>query len=204
MRRPLFLASKNPDKIAEVQAILGVHQVVLHTMLDFPDFPDTVEDQPSIFGNAIKKAMEGARTSGMLSMADDTGLFIEALGNAPGVFSARYAGDQCSYRDNIRKVLLQMQDMNNRQAYFETAVALADPTGLISVVSGRVRGEISKFEEGSNGFGYDSIFLVEGYFKTYAQMNNEEKNRISHRSLAIKEILPVLQRVLKVNKDFIQ
>jgi XTP/dITP diphosphohydrolase len=201
MAFPLLLASRNPDKIAELKAILEPHQIRIHTMLDFPDLPDTIEDQDSIFGNAMKKALEGARLTGMLCLADDTGLFIDALEGAPGVYSARYAGEECSYRDNVRKVLLQLQDADNRNAYFETAVALADPSGIISVVSGRVRGHIALYEQGENGFGYDSIFMVEGTNKTYAEMNNEEKNRISHRSLATREILPILLRVLRINNN---
>jgi XTP/dITP diphosphohydrolase len=201
MAFPLLLASRNPDKIAELKAILEPHQIRIHTMLDFPDLPDTIEDQDSIFGNAMKKALEGARLTGMLCLADDTGLFIDALEGAPGVYSARYAGEECSYRDNVRKVLLQLQEADNRNAYFETAVALADPTGIISVVSGCVRGHIASYEQGENGFGYDSIFMVEGTNKTYAEMNNEEKNRISHRSLATREILPILLRVLRINNN---
>lgn len=199
MDYPLFMASKNPDKIAELSAILASYQVKVHTMRDFPAYPDTVEDADSIFGNAMKKALEGARFTGLLCLADDTGLFIDALDLAPGVYSARYAGEHCSYQDNVRKVLLLMQDSKHRHAYFETAVALADTSGIISVVSGRVRGEISRFEQGENGFGYDSIFTVEGSHQTYAQMNDTDKNRISHRSLAIREILPVLERVLRIN-----
>lgn len=198
MASPLLLASRNPDKIAELKAILAPFEVRIHTLLDFPGFPDTDEDQPSIFGNAMKKALEGARLTEMLCLADDTGLFIDALDGAPGVFSARYAGEECSYQDNLRKVLLQMQDITDRNAHFETAAALADASGIISVVSGVVRGQISLYEQGENGFGYDSIFSVEGYQKTYAEMDNETKNRVSHRALAIREILPILLRVLRI------
>ncbi|HQQ68655.1 MAG TPA: RdgB/HAM1 family non-canonical purine NTP pyrophosphatase [Candidatus Cloacimonadota bacterium] len=198
MASPLLLASRNPDKIAELKAILAPFGVRIHTLLDFPNFPDTDEDQPSIFGNAMKKALEGARLTEMLCLADDTGLFIDALDGAPGVYSARYAGEECSYQDNLRKVLLQMQDIPDRNACFETAAALADTSGIVSVVSGVVRGQISMYEQGENGFGYDSIFTVEGYQKTYAEMDNETKNRVSHRALAIREILPILLRVLRI------
>jgi len=199
MAIPLLIASRNPDKIAELKAILEPHQIRIHTMLDFPDLPDTIEDQDSIYGNAMKKALEGAKATDMLCLADDTGLFIDALDGAPGVFSARFAGEACSYSDNVRKVLLLLQDIDNRNARFETAVAVADPSGIISVVSGCVRGHIALYEQGQNGFGYDSIFRVEGKDKSYAEMENEEKNRISHRNLAIREILPILLRVLRIN-----
>ncbi|HPF08497.1 MAG: RdgB/HAM1 family non-canonical purine NTP pyrophosphatase [Candidatus Cloacimonetes bacterium] len=201
MAYQLLLASRNPDKISELRAILEPYQIRIHTMLDFPDFPDTLEDKDSIFGNAMKKALEGARQTGMLCLADDTGLFIDALKGAPGVFSARYAGPHCSYQDNLRKVLLQMQDIPERSAHFETAAALADPSGIISVVSGLVRGQIAMYEQGSNGFGYDSIFTVEGYQQTYAEMDDETKNRISHRSHALRLIIPAVLRALRINDN---
>lgn len=192
MHRALFLASRNKDKIAELRNILEPHQIALHTMLDFPEAQDTIEDRDTIFGNAMKKAIEGAKYSGMRALADDTGLFIEALDNAPGVYSARYAGAGCSYKDNVNKVLAQMQGATNRNAYFETAVALADTSGIIAVVSGIVRGNIALEERGTGGFGYDGIFIVEGTGQTYAEMPDYQKNLISHRALAIEEILPFL------------
>ncbi|MDD3535467.1 MAG: RdgB/HAM1 family non-canonical purine NTP pyrophosphatase [Candidatus Cloacimonetes bacterium] len=192
MRKALFLASKNKDKIAELRSILESHRIALHSMLDFPEMQETLEDRDSIFGNAMKKAIEGAQYSGMRALADDTGLFVEALAGIPGVLSARYAGAGCSYKDNVRKLLSQMQGISNRKAYFETAVALADKSGIIGVVSGIVRGEIAESERGEGGFGYDSIFIVEGTHKTYAEMPDYQKNLISHRALAIEEILPLL------------
>lgn len=198
MNQPLLISTRNPDKVREFREIMGPLNISVHSMLDFPDSPETIEDKDSIFGNAIKKAIEGAQYTGMLCLADDTGLFISALDGAPGVYSARYAGDDCSYLDNRRKVLLQMDSETDRSAYFETAVALADSQGLISIVSGKVKGRISEVEKGENGFGYDSIFEVEGKNKSYAEMSEQEKNMISHRNLALQKMLPLLKNILKL------
>ncbi len=197
---PLLLATRNPDKVEELRKILEPCGFVLHSMAAFKDFPETVEDRDSIAGNAIKKALEGARHSGMLCLADDTGLFVDALDGAPGIYSARYAGEGCSYQDNRRKLLIQMEAVSDRKARFQTAMALADRHGLVSVVYGTVEGKITSMELGDNGFGYDSIFEVEGSCQTYAQMTDEEKNYISHRGLAVGEMLPLLKRILNQNE----
>jgi len=200
MNTPLLLSSRNPDKVQEFRDILQEFQIILHSMLDFPDLPDIIEDSATIHGNAIKKAIQGAKQTGMLCIADDTGMFVDALNGAPGVYSARWAGEQCSYSDNRRKILMQMVGIADRSARFETALALADHNGLISVVTGVVKGFISNYECGTNGFGYDSIFEVEGMHKTYAELEDVEKNHISHRGLAIREIMPILKRVLNIPK----
>lgn len=198
MNKPLLISTRNPDKVREFRELMSPLHISVHSMLDFPEAPETIEDKDSIYGNAIKKAIAGAQYTGMLCLADDTGLFIAALDGAPGVYSARYAGAYCSYLDNRRKVLLQMEGISERSAYFETAVALADSEGLISVVSGKVQGRISDVEKGENGFGYDSIFEVEGENKSYAEMSEQEKNMISHRNLAVQKMLPLLQNILKL------
>ncbi|MCB5272101.1 MAG: RdgB/HAM1 family non-canonical purine NTP pyrophosphatase [Candidatus Cloacimonetes bacterium] len=198
MKAPLFFSSGNLDKVRELREILLPFSIALHSLQDFPDCPETMEDRDSIYGNAIKKAIEGAKFTGMPALADDTGLFITALDGNPGIFSARWAGESCSYQDNREKILAEMQGQTNREAFFETAIALADRNGLISVVSGRVRGTITESERGDSGFGYDSIFEVEGLGKTYAQMSDAQKNYLSHRALATEAILPLLKRILKI------
>lgn len=200
MNNPLLLSSRNPDKVQEFREILKSCNITLHSMLDFPDLPETIEDAETIYGNAIKKAIDGAKQTGMLCLADDTGMFVNALSGAPGVYSARWAGEKCSYADNRRKILMQMESAHDRKAKFETALALADHNGLISVVSGVVSGRITDFERGDNGFGYDSIFEVEGLDKTYAELDDATKNRISHRGLAIREMLPILKRILNISE----
>lgn len=192
---PLLLSTRNPDKVKELRKLLAPIGVTVHSMEAFPGCPETIEDKDSIYGNAIKKACEGASYSGMICLADDTGLFIDALGGKPGVYSARWAGPGATYQDNRRKILIQMEGISERRAYFRTAMALADASGLISVVQGEVAGFITEIERGDAGFGYDSIFEVEGTGKTFAEMSDEEKNHLSHRGLALMEILPILQRI---------
>jgi XTP/dITP diphosphohydrolase len=193
---PLIVATRNPDKVRELKKLLSRLNLSVHSLLDFPSIPSVVEDRDSIAGNAMKKALFGAKETGMLCLADDTGLFIEALDDAPGVYSARYAGTNCSYLDNRRKVLIQMEGQTNRAAHFDTAIALANEEGIIAIVSASVRGMICEFERGTQGFGYDNLFEPEGLCKTYAELSEEEKNLYSHRSLAIKKILPVLERIV--------
>nr|MDK2850472.1 XTP/dITP diphosphohydrolase [Candidatus Cloacimonadota bacterium] len=192
---PLLLSTRNPDKVKELCDLLAPLEVAVHSLEAFPECPETIEDKDTIFGNAIKKACNGAAYSGMLCLADDTGLFIDALGGDPGVYSARWAGPDCSYQDNRRKVLLQLEGISDRRAYFRTAMALVDVSGLISVVQGEVAGFITEIERGNAGFGYDSIFEVEGIGKTFAEMSDTDKNRISHRGLALNKIIPILERI---------
>ncbi len=178
----IFVGSKNKDKIKEIKKILHDYEIL--SLSEFPDAPDVIEDKDTIAGNAKKKAVENAQYTGLLTVADDTGIFVRALDNRPGVYSARYAGDQCSYKDNRDKMLREMSDKEDRYAEFRTVVALADKSGLVAIAEGVVPGEITKEELGNSGFGYDSIFKVATTQKTYAQMSEEEKNKISHRARA--------------------
>ncbi|MDD4308950.1 MAG: non-canonical purine NTP pyrophosphatase [Candidatus Cloacimonetes bacterium] len=193
MHTEILLATNNQDKLLELSALLSFLPVTLHNLAEFPLLPATIEDMDTISGNAMKKALESAEHSGLLCLADDTGLFIEALDNAPGVYTARFAGEICSYSDNRQKALKLMEGITNRKATFKTAVALAAPDGIIAVVEGKVVGDIALKELGDSGFGYDSIFAVNGV--TYAQMDWETKNSCSHRAEAIKAILPILQKI---------
>lgn len=200
MNYPIFFSSHNPDKVQEVQHILAPYGIKIYSKIDYPALPDTIEDREDIYGNAIKKAMEGAFYTRMLSLADDTGLFIEAMKGAPGVLSARWAGNGCSYRDNRLLVLKQMEGIEGREAVFETAMALANANGLIGIVKGQVQGLITREERGENGFGYDNIFEIRGIKKTYAELEDAEKNRISHRAYALQNMIPILKRVLMIDK----
>ena len=194
MTRDILIATHNLDKLKELEELLNPFKFHLHFLQELPDFSPSEEDQETLLKNAMKKALEAAKYSGMLTLADDTGLFITALNDAPGIISARFASNSCSYADNRQKVLSLMQNTNQRQAYFKTAVALAVPDGIIAIIEGRLDGEITTEEYGNNGFGYDSIFAVNG--KTYAEMKAIEKNRLSHRAIAIKAIIPVLQKII--------
>ncbi|HPL52198.1 MAG TPA: RdgB/HAM1 family non-canonical purine NTP pyrophosphatase [Candidatus Cloacimonas acidaminovorans] len=194
MIRDILIATHNPDKLKELEELVNPLKLRLHFLRELPGFYPTEEDQETLQKNAMKKALEAAKYSGLITLADDTGLFIEALNGAPGIMSARFAGNSCSYSDNRQKVLRLLQDIQIRKAYFKTAVALSAPDGIIAVTEGRLEGEITTEERGNNGFGYDSIFAVNG--KTYAEMNADEKNHLSHRALAIKSIIPILQKII--------
>jgi len=194
MMRDILIATHNPDKLKELEELVNPLKLRLHFLRELPGFYPTEEDQETLQKNAMKKALEAAKYSGLITLADDTGLFIEALNEAPGIMSARFAGNSCSYSDNRQKVLRLLQNIQNRKAYFKTAVALSAPDGIIAVTEGRLEGEITTEERGNNGFGYDSIFAVNG--KTYAEMNADEKNRLSHRALAIKSLIPILQKII--------
>ncbi|MFO8144837.1 MAG: RdgB/HAM1 family non-canonical purine NTP pyrophosphatase [Candidatus Syntrophosphaera sp.] len=192
----LLIASNNPDKISEIRVLLAGLDVQLLTLKDFPELPATVEDRDTISGNAMKKALEAAQNTALPCLADDTGLFIPALDMEPGVRAARFAGEHCSYKDNRDKVLRRMDTARERQAEFKTCVALAAPDGIIAIKEGVMPGAITFQERGENGFGYDSIFEPEGSGKTYAEMTDAEKNRVSHRARALHLMLPILKEFI--------
>ena len=195
----LMIASKNKHKIAEIKDILSDLKLEVQNALDFPEIPDVIEDRETIEGNAIKKAVEVAKCTGLLTMADDTGLFVEALQGEPGVYSARYAGEKATYKDNCDKMLNEMKNEKNREAHFKTVIALATPAGLIGTCSGKVMGNITEIEIGAGGFGYDCIFRAFETGKTFAEMSNSEKNKISHRARALKEFIPLITSYLKIS-----
>lgn len=189
MAKPtLYVASANPDKVSELVKLLSKRFDVRPRP---DDAPETIEDQDSLEGNSIKKAREIAEFTKCAALADDTGLFVEALSGAPGVYSARYAGEKASYQDNVSKLLDEMQDVvqEDRAAEFRTVVALILPDGTGLTGEGAVEGVIVARPRGDNGFGYDSIFepTESGGF-TFAQMTSEDKHEISHRARALKSL----------------
>jgi XTP/dITP diphosphohydrolase len=200
----LLLASHNQNKAKELKALLSAMNVRLLTLNDFPDIVPTKEDQDTICANAMKKAFEASLQTGLLSLADDTGLFIQALDGKPGVYSARFAGEHCSYKDNRMKVLELMTGITNRYAEFRTCVALSAPDGIISYKEGILEGFITTEERGTNGFGYDSIFMPLPFNKTYAEMTDTEKNSISHRAKAIEAIIPIIKELIESSKGGLQ
>jgi XTP/dITP diphosphohydrolase len=197
MINEVLIASNNPDKLEELKALLAGLPLNLHSLGEFPLLPPTVEDQDSIAGNAMKKALEAAKHSGLLAVADDTGLFIEALDGQPGVYAARFAGEGCSYADNRNQAIAMLRGISNRKASFKTAMALAAPEGILAVVEGCIEGNITDSERGDSGFGYDSIFEINGV--TYAEMDSITKNQISHRAKAMEAMVPILKSI--VNMD---
>jgi XTP/dITP diphosphohydrolase len=189
----LVIASHNKDKLKEIKALLQDLPIEICSVDDvLPGF-DVIEDCETIFDNAAKKALETSMATGLPALADDTGLFIEALDNKPGVYAARFAGEGCTYADNRHKALAMLQNIDNRKAVFKTVIVLAEPDGVVAYREGSVEGIITTEERGDRGFGYDAVFEVNAMHKTYAEMDDEEKNTCSHRGLALKAILPFLK-----------
>lgn len=197
----LFLATKNQDKIIEIKEILNDIDVEIVTVNEIGDIPEVIEDKHTIDGNAAKKALEIAEITGMFCLADDTGFFVNALNGKPGVKAARFAGENCSYKDNRDRMLEQMKGKFDRSAYFETAVVLARPGKIIATVFGKVCGKIADKEYGESGFGYDSIFIANETGLTFGQMNSDQKHLISHRARALEKIKPILNKIINENKE---
>ncbi len=179
----IVLATNNLHKIEEIKSILVGLEADIFTLEDFREFPQVEETGETLRDNAILKAQAVSRFSGLPSLADDSGLEVDALDGAPGVRSSRFAGEHCSYADNNRKLLALLRDVpwEGRQAKFVCTVALAKNPGRIVTLRGELQGFIALEEKGENGFGYDPVFYVPELKKTLAQLTSEEKNKISHR-----------------------
>ena len=188
----LVCASANPDKVAEIAALLdGVVELLPRPA----DVADVVEDADTLVGNARLKAAAIVDATGLPAVADDTGLEVEALGGAPGVHTARYAGEGCSYADNRRKMLAELDGSSDRRAAFRTVALVRWPDGRELAVEGVCAGRIADAERGDGGFGYDAIFLPEeGGGATFSEMDAAAKHAISHRGRAFRELLDALNR----------
>ena len=210
----LLLATKNKHKVREIAPLLSGLHLRLRTLDDFPGMPMAEEDGKTLKENARKKALAAAEFSGLWTLADDTGLEVDALKGKPGIYSARFAGPpipllalpraplssagpRCDFRENIRKLLRLMKgvELKKRTALFRCAVALAGPNGKVRIAEGTLRGLILRRPRGAGGFGYDSVFFVPDCGKTLAEMSLREKNRMSHRALALRRIRPRLLRL---------
>lgn len=186
MKMKLVFATNNQHKLEEVSQILGDKIELLslkdiHCDVDIPETADTLE------GNALLKAEYIYKNYGLDAFADDTGLEIEALNNEPGIYSARYAGEEKSPQANMLKVLDKLNGIENRKAQFRTAISLI-LDGKTYLFEGIIKGHIIEEKRGEAGFGYDPIFMPEGYDKTFAELGNDIKNEISHRAIAIKKL----------------
>ena len=179
----LVVGSKNPDKIAEVEEVLAGLFLVGEIVRGL-DWPDVEETEETLEGNALLKARAVARATGLAALADDTGLEVEALGGAPGVHTARFAGPNATYDENVDRLLQDLDGLTDRAARFRTAVALVDG-GVEVVAEGIVEGEITTVRQGRGGFGYDPVFAVGG--RTFAEMGSE-KHEISHRARALRAL----------------
>ena len=211
----IVLATRNRDKIKEITAMLADVDVTIRDIDEFDNVPEVVEDRDTLEGNALKKAREVRDATGISALADDTGLFVEALDGAPGVYSSRYAGENVTYADNVKKLLEEMTAVASadREAEFRTIMALAlvddvadalyknnaievegdadRPDALVG--EGILPGRITETARGEHGFGYDPIFETQN--KTLAEMTLEEKNETSHRYRALLELRELMLRV---------
>lgn len=190
--RKLVFATNNAHKLEEIRQILG-DKIEVVSLADIGCTEEIAETADTLEGNALIKAKYVYERYGLSCFADDTGLEVHALGGAPGVYSARYAGEHCSPKDNIEKLLLAMTGESERRAAFRTVIALIDE-GEQYLFEGLVRGTIEKTPSGTQGFGYDPVFRPEGYEHTFAELGAEVKNHISHRAIAVQQLAEWLCR----------
>lgn len=195
----VVLATRNAHKVEELSSMLAGLPIQLLSFADFPDLPEVVEDGDTLEKNAVKKAEEVAAFTGLPSLADDTGLEVSALGGAPGVHSARFAGEAATGVENNARLLTDLSAVaeRDRTARFRCVVALAVPGRATKTVEGTTSGRILDAVRGDEGFGYDPLFLPDGYSRTYAEMAPEQKNAVSHRGKAIKAALALLKGLVK-------
>ena len=190
-----MLASRNPGKIKEIQAMLVDLGIGLFSLNDYPEIPEIVEDGKSFLENALKKGRVVAEAAGEIVLADDSGLEVDALGGAPGIYSARYAGNDADDLQNNRKLLHDLKGVPaaNRGAAFRCVLILYPPDGRYEAFEGRWEGRIAEEPVGKGGFGYDPLFFLPGEGMTVAQLSPEVKNRVSHRAQAFAKLKERLQ-----------
>ncbi len=187
----IVVASQNPDKVAEIEEVLATlpHPIEVVRGLTWPDVDET---EDTLAGNALLKAAAVRRATGIAALADDTGLEVDALGGAPGVKTARFAGPHATYAENVAKLLAELEGVVDRSARFRTAVAVVDDEEAEVIVEGTLEGRIATSRRGQLGFGYDPVFEVANG-RTLAEMSSGEKNRISHRARAIHALAEFLR-----------
>jgi len=193
----LVIATKNENKLAEFKKILKNSGMDIKSLADFGPIPEVIEDGNTFDDNAYKKAFHTARVLGLPTIADDSGLVVDALGGAPGVYSARYAGDDATDKDNCKKLLKELENKKNRKAHFTCVLSIAVPSGPALTYEGRCDGVILQEPRGKSGFGYDPLFFFEEYGKSFAELTMAEKNRVSHRGKALSEVRSEIPKIIK-------
>ncbi|MDO9042707.1 MAG: XTP/dITP diphosphatase [Desulfocapsaceae bacterium] len=193
----LILATTNTNKVKEFQEMLKDFPIEIRSLADFGPLPEAIEDGETFDDNAYKKAIHTAKILGFPAIADDSGLVVEALNGAPGVYSARYAGENATDKENVDKLLQDMQGIKNRRAAFQCVLSIAVPSGPALTYEGRCEGTLLEERRGETGFGYDPIFYFEDLGKTFAECTMEEKNKVSHRGKALAEFKAEFPQVLK-------
>jgi XTP/dITP diphosphohydrolase len=197
LKQILVLASTNRGKTREIRDLLKDYPLDIKNLTDFGPIPPVIEDGATFDDNAYKKASSTARVLGYPAMADDSGLCVEALGGAPGVYSARYAGDHATDADNVARLLTDLEHHENRRAAFECVISIAVPTGAALTYEGRCEGIITREPAGENGFGYDPLFFFPEFNKTFAQLTMEQKAQVSHRGIALKQVALEMDKILE-------
>ena len=193
----IVISSRNKEKKRELKALLKGLDIKVLDLNDFPGAPEVKETGDTFEANARLKAAKVAKYTGRLTLADDSGLVVEALGGMPGVRSARFAGDDATYEENNFKLLKYLEGVpaNKRSAKFISVAALADPKGIIAAVKGECSGRITLAPKGKNGFGYDPVFYSPKFKKTFAELSASQKNSISHRGRALKKARTIIRRL---------
>ena len=193
----LVIATGNPGKANEIRDLLADFPIEIKSLEDFGPIPPVIEDGLTFDENAYKKASFTARVLGLPALADDSGLSVEALDGAPGVFSARYAGENATDEQRRQKLLDEMRGKKNRKAVFECVISIAVPDGPALTYEARCEGLVTEAPLGENGFGYDPVFYYPPLDKTFAQLTREEKSHVSHRGLALREMQAEFDKVIK-------
>ncbi len=194
----ILLATANKGKVIELEGMLAGMDITVLSLSDFPDFPEIEETGTTFAENAYLKARKAAEITGLVSLADDSGLEVDALNGEPGVYSARYAGEPKSDERNIDKLLEQLEGVSESQrgARFRCSLAVVVPGGQEFLTEGTVEGRILLGRQGSGGFGYDPVFYLPESEKTMAELSLEEKNRISHRAEAFRKAVPIIKKLV--------
>lgn len=195
----LLVATKNQGKLKEIKELLSDLPFKVTSLADYDGLPEIVEDGKTFEQNALKKAATIAMATGKLTMGEDSGLQVKVLGNAPGIYSARFSGDQATDEKNNEKLLhsLKGKPLDQRSARYRCCVALVDRGGILSVVNGTCGGTIGFELKGQNGFGYDPLFIINRYQKTFGELDSAVKAKISHRARALKKVRGVLDAYRK-------
>jgi XTP/dITP diphosphohydrolase len=193
----LVIATRNQNKLREFREILKDLQIEVRSLNDFGPIPEAIEDGETFDENAYKKAIHTAKVLGLPAIADDSGLVVEALNGEPGVYSARYAGENATDAENCNKLLKSLQGIDDRRAHFQCVLSIAVPSGPALTYEGRCDGVIIDDSRGNNGFGYDPIFYFEEFGKTFAELSMSEKNRVSHRGKALADVKSEIAMIKK-------
>ncbi len=197
--KPIVLGTKNKDKLKELKRLLKGSGIEVLGLDAFPACADVVENAKTFEANAKKKAGAYARHTGMLTLADDSGLCVDALRGKPGVYSARFAGLGCNYEDNNRKLLRLLKNVSDKKrgARFVCVIAVYDGKRFVKTVRGECRGRVAHESQGRNGFGYDPVFIPRGFKKTYAELSVAQKNKTSHRGRALRAARRIILKLLR-------